>query len=184
MNRANFGNVVTNGLQILSVSGKNAGDFARQSKRQSRADAASALNNMSMEELSQVGKYRANQLKDEMSSYDKNKSARMLEHMNKEEASQYGQYQADVARQKMESFYGESDEESIDDILQGSSLHPDLPQTEQLQEIENKVNNDVSYYDSLMSKMELEEGGIEKILQEKHEMLNKFNGGKKENADV
>ena len=80
MNRFNFGNQTTNGLQILGVAGTTAAGYnnAVQAKnqvmeRQKIADASSALNNMSFEEIQKVGQYRADVLRDKMNNYYKNK---------------------------------------------------------------------------------------------------------------
>lgn len=80
MNRFNFGNQLTNGLQILGVAGTTAAGYnnAVQAKnqameRQKIADASSALNNMSFEDVQKVGQYRADRLRDEMNNYYKNK---------------------------------------------------------------------------------------------------------------
>lgn len=80
MNRFNFGNQITNGLQILGVAGTTAAGYnnAVQSKKQAMerqkiADASSALNNMSFEEIQKVGQYRADVLRDKMDNYYKNK---------------------------------------------------------------------------------------------------------------
>ena len=80
MNRFNFGNQLTNGLQILGVAGTTAAGYnnAVQAKnqvmeRQKIADASSALNNMSFEEVQKVGQYRADVLRDRIDNYYKNK---------------------------------------------------------------------------------------------------------------
>ena len=188
MNRSNIGNVVTNGMQILSVAGKNYGDFRRQMNRQNRADAASALNNMSMEELNAVGKHRARVLNDEIAGYEKKKSATMLEHMSSGEANQYGEYQADVARKKMGDFYEDksieqNETENVDDLMEGHEIHEDLPQTEQLEQVAQKVNSDINYYNLMTQPMTLDENGFKKLLEEKHEMLNRINKGGNNNAN-
>ena len=59
MNRFNFGNVVTNGMQVLSVGGTTARGVFRD-----RAD--SALTNMTKEERAEYGKYKADLIRDEM----------------------------------------------------------------------------------------------------------------------
>lgn len=79
MNRFNFGNQTTNGMQILGVAGTTASGFVKQSRQQKIADASSALNNMSEDEISQVGKYRADRLRDEMSEYYENKNPQSVD---------------------------------------------------------------------------------------------------------
>jgi len=77
MNRYNIGNIATNGMQILGVAGTTASGFINQSQRRKIDDASSALNNMSFDEVKQVGQYRADRLRDEMTEYydKKNKSS-------------------------------------------------------------------------------------------------------------
>ena len=68
MNRSNVGNVVTNGMQILSVGGTTASRLFRD-----KAD--SALNNLSPEERESYFEMKANKMRDEMREYNsKNKS--------------------------------------------------------------------------------------------------------------
>lgn len=61
MNRSNIGNVVTNGMQVLSVGTTTAKRFL------GRAD--SALNNLTKEERAQYNQYRADKMRDEMNDY-------------------------------------------------------------------------------------------------------------------
>lgn len=68
MNRSNVGNVVTNGMQILSVG-------ATTASRLFRDKADSALNNLSPEEKKDYFEMKANKMRDEMREYNsKNKS--------------------------------------------------------------------------------------------------------------
>lgn len=68
MNRSNVGNIVTNGMQILSVGETTASRLFRD-----KAD--SALNNLSPEERESYFKMKANKMRDEMREYNsKNKS--------------------------------------------------------------------------------------------------------------
>lgn len=62
MNRANIGNVVTNGMQILSVGATTASKIFL-----GRAD--SALNNLSEEEKTTYYKMKADKMRDEMNEY-------------------------------------------------------------------------------------------------------------------
>lgn len=116
MNRANFGNVVTNGMQILSVAGTTASGAERASRQQHLADASSALNNLTEDELHQVGEMRANKLRDEVERYNAGGES-PYQHLSDEEASAYQQARAD----KMRAFANESDE-SVDDIMEGTAF--------------------------------------------------------------
>ena len=68
MNRSNVGNIVTNGMQILSVGATTASRIFRD-----KAD--SALNNLSPEERKSYFEMKANKMRDEMREYNsKNES--------------------------------------------------------------------------------------------------------------
>lgn len=68
MNRSNVGNIVTNGMQILSVG-------ATTASRLFRDKADSALNNLSKQEKKDYFEMKANKMRDEMREYNsKNKS--------------------------------------------------------------------------------------------------------------
>ena len=68
MNRSNVGNVVTNGMQILSVGATTASRIFRD-----RAD--SALNNLSPEERKSYFEMKANKMRDEMREYNSKKES-------------------------------------------------------------------------------------------------------------
>lgn len=103
MNRFNFGNQVTNGMQILGVAGTTAAEFKKQSDRQALADAASALNNMSMDEIKRVGQYRADRLRDEMNEYYTKKSNSVDDIMSDVPYKDLKSPQADAIRQYVEN---------------------------------------------------------------------------------
>lgn len=63
MNRSNVGNVITNGMQILSVG-------ATTASRVFRDKADSALNNLSPEERKNYFEMKANKIRDEMREYN------------------------------------------------------------------------------------------------------------------
>lgn len=67
MNRSNVGNVVTNGMQILSVG-------ATTASRVLKGKADSALNNLSKEEQRAYHEMGANKMRDEMKSYNERQS--------------------------------------------------------------------------------------------------------------
>lgn len=68
MNRANFGNQITNGMQILSVAGTTAaGAFnKKRAAMQQKMDAANPLNNLTLEENQKYGKYRADAIRSKL----------------------------------------------------------------------------------------------------------------------
>lgn len=68
MNRSNVGNVVTNGMQILSVGATTASRIFRD-----KAD--SALNNLSPEERKSYFEMKANKMRDEMQEYNSKKES-------------------------------------------------------------------------------------------------------------
>lgn len=68
MNRSNVGNIVTNGMQILSVGATTASRIFRD-----RAD--SALNNLSPEERKSYFEMKANKMRDEMREYNSKKES-------------------------------------------------------------------------------------------------------------
>lgn len=120
MNRANFGNIVTNGIQTLAVSGFTGANAYKQSQRQKLADASSALNNMTLEEAGQVGKMRADELNEQVRQH--NNQTNGMEHLTDEEQKKYGDKKAQGLRD-----YINGEEESIDDYLEGGIA----PQTAQ-----------------------------------------------------
>lgn len=81
MNRMNFGNVITNGTQILSVGATTGSQVFRD-----RAD--SALTNMSKEERVQYGKYKADLIRDEMKDYNVKQSQKKLANAIEENSDQ------------------------------------------------------------------------------------------------
>lgn len=111
MNRVNVGNQITNGMQILSVAGTTASQFQQALKQRYLADASSALNNMTDDELRAVGQMRADKLNREVSRYNA-KGESPYQHLSDEEAGQYQEKVADDMRKKI---YGE--EEDVDDIM-------------------------------------------------------------------
>ena len=69
MNRYNFGNQITNGTQILSVAGRTAAGDIYQSRQRKINDLSSGLNNLSEDELRQYGRYRADQMRQQMKDF-------------------------------------------------------------------------------------------------------------------
>lgn len=74
MNRSNIGNVVTNGMQILSVGATTAARML--------GHADSALNNLSSDERKKLTEVRANKLRDEISKYENKDVDKIMENDN------------------------------------------------------------------------------------------------------
>ena len=117
MNRANFGNVVTNGMQILSVAGTTSAAFERQSRAARIADASSALNNMSEDELHQLGQMRADKLRSEISRYNASGES-PYQHLSDEEAGLYQAKRADQIRKFINQ--DDENEEDVDSLMSGA----------------------------------------------------------------
>ena len=92
MNRSNLGNQVANGMQVLSVGTFTGGNWKGQQKQRRLADASSALNNMSLDEAKQVGRMRAEQLKEDVRAHDNNYDGKSL--LTDEEQKMVGQTKA------------------------------------------------------------------------------------------
>ena len=137
MNRANFGNVVTNGMQILSVAGTTAAGAIRASRQQHLADASSALNNLSEDELQQVGEMRANKLRDEMARYNAGGES-PYQHLSNEEAGLYQEKRAE----QMRKFINE-DSESVDDLMEGTAFS--RLQSPQSSDLRTFIENNFKY---------------------------------------
>lgn len=99
MNRSNLGNQVANGMQVLSVGAFTGGNWKGQQNQRKLADASSALNNMSLDEARQVGKTRAEQLKEEVRQHQ-NKVDGMLNLSDKEQQA-FGQMRANQTREQV-----------------------------------------------------------------------------------
>lgn len=148
MNRANFGNIATNGIQTLSVSGFTGSSAIIQNRRAKIADASSALNNlvdtdgMSPKEAfnaklgaaKEIGMARADELKADISRQEAGGKS-PFQHLSDEEA---GQYQKAVADDMRKKFQGEN--EDVDDIMADTPMAKiGSPQNKNLSE---KINND------------------------------------------
>lgn len=166
MNRYNLGNVITNGMQILSVGATTA------SKTLGRAD--QTLNNLSDEEKSAYYKMKADKMRDEINRYNTGGES-ATQHLSKEELTDYRKKQADDIRKKT---YGE-EEESVDAIMEGSEngipkLKNNSPQVKEIELYKKRVNE--WYVDWLKSKNKISN-------KAKHQLL-KILKGEDENADV
>lgn len=137
MNRFNFGNVTTNGMQILSVGATTA------ARTLGRAD--KTLNNLSEDERKSHFQMKADKLRDEIKRYNTGGES-ATQHLSEQELTDYRKKQADDIRKKT---YG-SGEESIDAIMEGAgqvtkSLQNNSPQVEQLK---LKMQRDKEWYDT------------------------------------
>lgn len=119
MNRSNIGNQVTNGMQVLSVAGFTGGNYAKNVKRQKLADASSALNNMTEDEVSQVGQMRADDMREELRRH-KNKTDGMV-HLSDEEQQAYGDKRADDLRKYISGDDESEENQSVDELVSGIS---------------------------------------------------------------
>lgn len=111
MNRFNFGNVTTNGMQILSVGATTA------ARTLGRAD--KTLNNLSEDEKKALGKMKSDKLRDQINRYNTGGES-ATQHLSEQELTDYRKKQADDIRKKT---YG-SGEESIDAIMEGAETDP------------------------------------------------------------
>ena len=166
MNRFKFGNVATNGVQILSVGATTA---ARTLGR-----AETALNNLSEDERKSYFQMKANKLRDETNRYNTGGES-ATQHLSEQELTDYRKKQADDIRKKT---YGDG-EESIDAIMEGAEtgtppLQDNSPQVEQLK---LKMQRDKEWYDTwIKNKTKLSN-------KLKSEIMKKLKG-EDENADV
>lgn len=129
MNRSNIGNQVTNGMQVLSVAGFTGGNYAKNAKKQKLADASSALNNMTEDEVSQVGQMRADQMREQVRQHQNKTDG--LSHLSDEEQQSYGDKRADDLRKYINGTDGDEDVQSVDELMSNiSSMN--TPQSEAL----------------------------------------------------
>lgn len=163
MNRFNFGNVATNGVQILSVGATTA------ARTLGRAD--TALNNLSEDERKSYFQMKADKLRDEVNRYNTG-GENATQHLSEQELTDYRKKQADDIRKKT---YG-GEEESVDTLMEGSIsyLQNNSPQVEQLK---LKEQRDKEWYDTWIK-------GKNKLSNKlKSEIMKKLKG-EDENADV
>lgn len=114
MNRANFGNIITNGVQTLSVAGFTGSNWKKGSDKARLADASSALNNMSEDEVRAYGQMQADKMRSEVSRYNAGGQS-PYQHLTDEEAGQYQEAVANDMRRKINS-----GSEDVDDIMGGT----------------------------------------------------------------
>ena len=161
MNRANFGNIVTNGMQILSVGATTASKIFL-----GRAD--SALNNLTKEERIKLKDMKTAQLREEMEDYynperklnkqykqDKQQEEREtyyaggsspMQHLSLEEQAAFQEKKAEGIRSFIN---GESDDyESSFENPKLAIKNEEIP-TPQGEETTIKINNDLKHNDRL-----------------------------------
>ena len=129
MNRFNMGNQVTNGMQILSVAGTTASSWKNQINRRNLADASSALNNMTEDEVRQVGQMRAEELRQQVRQHG-NKTNGMV-HLSDEEQKKFGERKAEDLRSYISGSEEESEDVSVDELVSGIETMSS-PQSESL----------------------------------------------------
>lgn len=142
MNRANFGNVITNGMQILSVGTTTA------ARTLGRAD--KTLSNLSKEEQDKYYKMKADKLRTEMNEYETGGQSAM-QHLSPEEKTAYRQKQAENIRKFTND---KDDENSVDNIMKGMELKNNSPQVEELNIHSKRVAEWNDFYKQLSSSQE------------------------------
>lgn len=161
MNRSNVGNIVTNGMQILSVSAASAKGILGRNEttlnnlsRKERLDYQSmqadkmreemqSYYNMSSKERLDYKNMQADKMRDEVETYY-NKGSSPMQHLSQDEITKYREKQADNIRKMI----SEGEEvESVDDIMSNtiSGIKENSPQIE---EIKLKLQRDNEWYNS------------------------------------
>lgn len=140
MNRFNFGNQITNGAQILSVAGTTGAGFEQQSRRAKLADASSGLNNLSEEELRQIGQMHSDKLMDDVKRYNAGGQS-PYQHLSPEEAGEYQSKVADDMRKKI----NKSDDVDVDDVMSDIDTGFEID-TPQMPYIKMKQKKDLQHF--------------------------------------
>lgn len=148
MIRSNVGNVVTNAMQIGSVSAHTAAGMVRGAKKEKLAQAQNALNNLSDEERSRYVQMQADKMREQTEQYYGQASS-PTQHMSLQEQADYQSAVAESRRKfTKKQFEPEDGEQSVDDIMQGLELKVDSPQGE---ELVIKSRTDVQWLDDWKS---------------------------------
>ena len=148
MIRSNVGNVVTNAMQIGSVSAHTAAGMVRSAKKEKLAQAQNALNNLSDEERSRYVQMQADKMREQIEQYYGQASS-PTQHMSLQEQSDYQSAVAESRRKfTKKQFEPEDGEQSVDDIMQGLELKVNSPQGE---ELAIKPRTDVQWLDDWKS---------------------------------
>lgn len=148
MIRSNVGNVVTNAMQIGSVSAHTAAGIVRGAKKEKLAQAQNALNNLSEEERSRYVQMQADKMREQTEQYYGQASS-PTQHMSLQEQSDYQSAVAESRRKfTKKQFEPEDGEQSVDDIMQGLELKVNSPQGD---ELALKSRTDVQWLDDWKS---------------------------------
>lgn len=170
MNRSNVGNVVTNGMQILSVSAASAKGILGRNE--------TTLNNLSRKERLDYKNMQADKIRDEMQTYY-NKGSSPMQHLSQEEITKYRETQANDIRKRISENEGT---ESVDDIMGNSGFISNTiseikENSPQIEEIKLKLQRDNEWYNSYIK-------GKNKLSNQlKHQIKLKLKG-EDTNADV
>lgn len=136
MNRSNVGNIVTNATQTMAVSGFTAAGYVKGERRARLGDAASALNNLSEDEVRQLGEHRAEQARQEIRE-GKNVTSGVAR-LNNTEQQQLGEKRAEDLRS-----YIKGTTDDVDEVMEGSVY--DSLKSPQAQELKTKANRDAEW---------------------------------------
>lgn len=165
MNRFNFGNQITNGMQIMSVAGTTGAGFINASNQRRINDLSSGLNNLSDDELSQVGQMRADQLRQQVNEFynplepvEKEETANQkitrltsgYGKLSDEELSQLGDIKAAEYRKKIADF---NKPKTVDEILSDKGLNL-KENSAQIKPIKTKIGNDIDYFASRQARID------------------------------
>lgn len=134
MNRVNAGNIVTNGMQILSVGATTA------TRLLGRAD--TALNNLSPEERKAYVKMQADKMRDEVREYNTG-GASPKQHMTSSELSDYQTAKAKDMNEYAKNRLKGDDENNVDSIMEGLAI----ASSPQSNEIKTKIRKDIDNFD-------------------------------------
>lgn len=163
MNRSNVGNVVTNGMQILSVGGTTASRIFRD-----KAD--SALNNLSDDEKEAYYKMKADKMRDETNKYNSGGFS-PDQHMTESELHDYQKAVAENRIKYTEKTFN-SENENVDEIM--GYFNKTKKVGEQGENIAMKSERDLGWLNDLYKeRSEPLEDVIKEVLE-----------GEKENANV
>lgn len=138
MNRSNVGNVITNGMQILSVGGTTA-------SRVFKDKADSALNNLSPDERKSYFEMKADKMRDETKKYN-SEGFSPDQHMTEDELHDYQKAVAENRKKYTEKTFN-SKNESVDDLMEYTNVLRNVG--EQGENIAMRIDRDVSWYKDL-----------------------------------
>lgn len=162
MNRFNFGNVVTNGMQTLSVAGFTGANYVKGQQRQRLADASSALNHLSYDEVNSYGEMGAQRIREQVRENSNNTNP--MTHLSDEEQQKYGQKRAEDIRSYING--SDNEDEDIDNLIESETF----PVTPEGRELNTKVINDITWNRKWIGRSKNGKfAGIKEILEEEGE---------------